>query len=88
MSTFQYAQLWAMLKGGNTLRLRVHRSYLASVKRMISKTKDMDKAYKLLNPERAILSYTVTACTDAPLEVTLTVTLRQHPTNYTALLED
>jgi len=83
-----YAKVWDILKSGAKVKLTISKFQLKTIKRMVSKTKDMDAGYKLLNPTRAKLLYTVNEVSGSVEMITLTIVLKQFNSNYTSLLEE
>ena len=79
-----YAELWALIKKGSTVKITVSKYNIPSIKRMISKHKDEDREYKLLNPYRARLIYKILA-TNGELQ-TMEVKLKQHATAPSTIL--
>ena len=82
-----YAEIWKLLKSGKSLRIVCTATKAHGIRRMVSKHKDNDKAYKLQNPTRAKITVKVTPIIDTP-NVELLLGLSQHYTNYSILLED
>lgn len=83
-----YANLWKLLKEGKSLKLKLHKDYVRTVVRMISKHKYNDVAYKLLNLANAKIYTEITPVEGEPLKVWLFVTLKQYPTNWSCIMED
>lgn len=83
-----YANIWEQLKAKPSgVVLTISKYHVKTIKRMLSKHKDVDVAYKLLNPMRAKLLYKVTPVEGSPELVELTVILKQYPSNYGIILE-
>lgn len=82
-----YAELWNALKEGKSIRIVCTASKAYSIRRMVSKHKDNDKAYKLLNPTRAKIRVKVTPIVNTP-NVELLLGLSHFYTNFSILMED
>lgn len=80
-----YAQIWDAVKRGSAVKITVSRFNIPSIKRMISKHKDGDAEYKLMNPYKARLNFSIIA-KDGELH-TLKIELKQYPSSKSLLLE-